>query len=967
MACANNQANLLPAKQVAKVRNQPARNKRRFDCLLHLKGSTFHLLYCGLPSTLLLSLLLIARPAIARERRVLHGHVPANLERLTPTDNLDGSNRLNLAIGLPIRNKPALSGLIVELYNPASPNYHHYLTPQEFAARFGPREQDYETLVEFANANGFSVTHRHPNRLLLDVNASVTDLQKAFHLNMKVYPHPTEARKFYAPDAEPSLDLAAPVVFIGGLNNFMLPHPMNLKTQPNADPNTGSAPNGGYMGNDFRNAYAPGVSLTGAGQTVALVQFDGFYQSDITGYEALAGLPQVSLQTVLLDGYDGTPSSSIGNVEVSLDIETIISMAPGISKIMLYEGGPDGIPEDILSQIANDNVAKQISSSWTWAAYDPNSEAIFLQFAAQGQTYFNATGDHDAFSGPIDLAPVDDPYVVQVGGTALTMSGLGEGYISEAVWNRGGGVGTSGGVSTTYSIPVWQLGLDMSANRGSTTMRNVPDVAMVADGVFVKCGNGSSGSFGGTSCAAPLWAGFTALMNQQAVGAGRPTVGFLNPVIYRIGANSTYTSCFHDVTIGNNTSSNSPSQFYATVGYDLCTGWGSPNGSNLINAIAGPPVLAPLLVADSFMLVTETCPNGSIDPGETVAVSVALRNLGLASTSNLVATLQATEGVVAPGGPQSYGSLNGGGEPVTRIFTFVANGICGGTNIAVFQLQDGASNLGILTFSFLLGQRTSVPVLSQNFDGVATPSLPAGWTVSWTGAGAAWATTSALSDTAPNSAFAPDPDAPSDNSLISAGFLVAGSSAQLTFHHSFYTETLYDGGALEISIGAGAFTDILAAGGSFLTNGYTQTISTCCGNPLGGRGAWSGSSGGFITTSATLPASAAGQPVRLRWRFCSDNEVGAIGWYIDSISVVDGVACCTSVPPLIESIARLNNSVLITWSSISNRDYRLQYRTNFSDIWTDVPGDVMASGPTTSKSDVIGLRTQRFYRVMLVQ
>ena len=309
-------------------------------------------------------------------------------------------------------------------------------------------------------------------------------------------------------------------------------------------------------------------------------------------------------------------------------------MAPGLSKILVYEAGPNGLAEDVLSQIANDNLAKQIGSSWTWST-GPSSEAIFQQFAAQGQTYFNATGDHDAFVGPITQAPADDPYVVLVGGTALNMNGAGESYLSETAWNRGSGIGSSGGISTTYAIPAWQQGLHMSSNHGSTTMRNVPDVAMVADSVYVKYGNGSSGTFAGTSCSTPLWAGFTALMNQQSVGAGRSTVGFINPAIYRLGTNDNYNSCFHDITAGNNTWSSSPTNFYAVGGYDLCTGWGTPAGTNLINAIAGPPLAGPLIVTNSLSILAETCPNGVLDPAKRLPSPLAFRTLASAALRTL--------------------------------------------------------------------------------------------------------------------------------------------------------------------------------------------------------------------------------------------------------------------------------------------------------------------------------------------
>jgi hypothetical protein len=874
---------------------------------------------------------------------------------------MPASSRLNLAIGLPLRNQPALSNLLIRLYDPSSPDYHHYLSPEQFTALFGPTDQDYQAVCDFAKAKGFTIIATYPNRLLLDVSASVQQIEKALHVNLRLYRHPTESRVFYAPDVEPSLDLVAPVRFIGGLDNFVLPQPMHLQpsSRPSPSPNVGSAPDGGYLGTDFRNAYVPGVPLTGAGQTVALLEFDGFYQSDITAYEDLAGLPHVPLQTVLLDGFEGTPASSTGNLEVSLDMEMVISMAPGISKLIVCEAGPNGLAEDVLSRMANDNLAKQISSSWNWSGYDPNSEAIFQQFAAQGQTYFNATGDIGAFVGPITRIPSDDPYVVQVGGTALTMNGSGAAYVSETAASF-----SSGGISTTYPMPAWQQGVSMSANLGSTTMRNVPDVAMAAAG-YVKYGNGASGSHSGTSFSAPLWAGFTALMNQQAVANGLPTVGFINPAIYHIGTNANYTSCFHDITVGNNTSGSSPGKFYAVAGYDLVTGWGSPSGSNLINVLSGPPLTGPVVTSNSFTLVGETCPNGAADPGETVVFSFGLKNIGIADTTNMVATLLSTGGVVSPSGPVTYGPLTVGGAAATRLFTFTASGNCGATNTATLRLQDGTANLGTVTFPFVLGNPGGPVVSSESFDGVSPPALPAGWTTSSSGAGAAWTTTSAQSDTSPNSAFAPDPPSPSDKSLFSPPFTIQGAAAQLTFRHRFSAETGYDGGALEISIAGGAFVDILAAGGSFVTNGYNRTISNCCGNPLGNRGAWSGDSGGFITTIVNLPAAATGQTNRLRWRFCSDASVGAIGWYVDTVSRTEGSTCCTENHPLIQSITRSYGQTLIGWASSSNRVYRLQYTTNVSTgAWNDVTGDILATGSTASKLDPDASSPGKFYRVI---
>jgi hypothetical protein len=172
-----------------------------------------------------------------------------------------------------------------------------------------------------------------------------------------------------------------------------------------------------------------------------------------------------------------------------------------------------------------------------------------------------------------------------------TMSGP---WSGETTWNEGlvdlgltdADVATGGGVSTNYALPVWQEGIDMTTNMGSTTMRDVPDVAMIAENVFIVYDNGVTTGGAGTSVSAPLWAGFTALVNQQAISAGRATIGFVNPAIYAIGKGAHYGADFHDITTGSNTNSGNPSLFYACAGYDLCTGWGSPAGQSLINDLA---------------------------------------------------------------------------------------------------------------------------------------------------------------------------------------------------------------------------------------------------------------------------------------------------------------------------------------------------------------------------------------------
>ncbi len=540
------------------------------------------------------------------KRHFVHGNTPAAVKRLRAMENLSTTNQLHLAIALPLRNQAELDALLKNIYNPASPSYHQYLTPAQFAEKFGPAKSDYQTLIKFAEKNGLKITGTHANRVVLDVAGSVADIEKTFQVKMQVYNHPKERRTFYSPDTEPSVDasMEVSILSISGLNNYSLPKPASLHITPARQPPVsptlaGSGPGGTFRGLDFRAAYVPNSPLNGTGQSVALLEFDGYYSNDIAAYEQTCSLPYVTLTNVPVRGGVKKPGSA--NDEVSLDIELAIAMAPNLSRVVVYEE-PVSIFNwpDILSQIADDDLAAQISCSW-FNPYspgpDPASEQLFQQMASQGQSFFSASGDADAFDGQIPF-PDDSPNVTIVGGTMLTTGAPLGPRLEETVWNQGGGIGTGGGVSTYYPIPSWQQGINtFLTNGGSTVARNIPDVALTAENIWIRTGNGSTETIGGTSCAAPLWAGFMALVNQQALAAGKPLAGFINPAIYEIGNDSFFNfQPFNDITMGNNTWTSSPNAFFAIPGYDLCTGFGTPNGTNLINALVNPD---PLIVVSN--------------------------------------------------------------------------------------------------------------------------------------------------------------------------------------------------------------------------------------------------------------------------------------------------------------------------------------------------------------------------------
>jgi subtilase family serine protease len=547
-----------------------------------------------------LALLLLSGSALtAAGLHVLHSRTHAAVAGLTPVGRLPAGTRLNLIIGLSNHHQAEFEQFLRDIYDPASTNFHRFVTSPEFMARFGPTEADFNAVADFARSRGLQVTDHYDERGAVYVTGSVSDIEKAFGVTLRLYQHPDEDRQFYAPDVEASVDASLPILDVSGLDNFVKPKPM-LHKKPDAAEHTssGSAPSGNYRGYDFRTAYAPGVSLTGSGQYVGLVELEGYYASDISTYESQAGLPSVSLVNPLGNSVDHSDTNGVA--ECSLDIEMAISMAPGLAGVYVFEGSSS---DQILGSMVTYTGIKQFSTSWGMGE-DATAEGYLQRMQAQGQSFFTASGDGLAYNTSMCGAipwPSDDPNLVTVGGTTLSMNGTAASYNSDVVWNSGffgandhwfancqsGWWGSGGGVSTTYGIPIWQQSVNMSGNGGSTSWRNVPDVACTANDVWVIYDSGLSGGFVGTSCASPLWAGFTALVNEQAANEGLPSVGFLAPVLYSIAQSSDYNSAFHDVTSGNNFWPDSPSQYSAEIGYDLCTGWGTPNGQGMIDALVG--------------------------------------------------------------------------------------------------------------------------------------------------------------------------------------------------------------------------------------------------------------------------------------------------------------------------------------------------------------------------------------------
>lgn len=879
--------------------------------------------------------------ALAPGIKTLHGHVPSIVAQLLSNGAPPPTNRLNLAIGLPLRDAKGLDDFLVQLCHPTDSNYQHYLTPDQFTEKFGPTQADYEAVVAFARQNRLTVRATHANRLLLDVSGSVADIEQAFHISLRTYPHPAEARDFYAPDSEPTVNANLPIIDISGLNNYILPHPKSLRTnlsysEAGVLPKSGSGTSGAYLGYDFRAAYIPGVSLTGAGQVVGLVEFDGFNPSDISAYEAAAGLPAVPTQTVLLDGFDGVPTMGPngGNQEVSLDIEMALCMAPGLAKIMVFEAGPNGLPNDILSAMAASNQVSQLSCSWGWGGGpSATTDNIFKQMAAQGQSFFQASGDSDAFTtgaysangvdNPmLNNAPSSCPYITVVGGTTLRTTGPGGSWLSESAWNwglyKGKDVGSSGGISSYYSIPSWQASVDMTSNRGSPAYRNIPDVALTADNVFVLYGNGNSGTVGGTSCAAPLWAGLTALMNQQSLSTGTSTVGFINPAIYALGKSTAYTTSFHDITTGNNTSSSSPTNFYAVSGYDLCTGWGTPAGQSLINAIAGLPGALGISPANGFTAAGTPGGPFTIDFG-----TILLTNSGATSLPwSLTITSSWLEASLSNGTLLPAGSTN-----VTVSLTAHASQLPVGTYRGSLNFTNLDSHVG-QTLPFVLAVLQS---LVQN-GGFETGDFT-GWTLM-------------------------------GNAVVTTPF-------GTTIYNNVETSTDYPLVVHSGNYGAFLGDNQLATLSQTLPTipGENYLLSFWLDNPTNGtiqqlRVDWIGGS----TTNALFSIS---NPPVFAWtnlqfivtardfntvlQFAEENDPAYFG--LDDINV-------THIPVLeFQSVSKSNDALSLTWDAATGLVYQVQYKTNLlQPNWFNLNKPIVASTGTLTIADSSSL-PQRFYRL----
>lgn len=524
--------------------------------------------------------------------QALSGYFTTEIANTPVVGPVPPSTVLSMAVALPVTDPTGLKTKAQQVSDPASPTFRQYISADTFASTYGALARDYTNVQTWASANGLSVTQMYPNRLLVDVTGPASAFERALFVNLE-YRLRADGTQFFAPDRDPSLTVTSTtpptaVLAVSGLSNFV----------PARRGFFGHGFQGSFWGTDFRDSYVAGCeNLTGAGQAIGLAAIGPFDPNDITSYETNSGLSTVQTKPVPTRGIglDMVSTTGTPDPEATLDVEMAISMAPQLSEVVVFEGG---LLTSILNAMATTktatgDVAKVLSSSIFppfGSTFFPNADGpavmqSLFEFELTGQSFDLVSGDLGFYTNFGGLDAADG--ITVVGGSDLTSGGAWFG---------------SGGGTTSFPQPFYQANMDWSLNKGAPNNRNVPDVSMDAVtanmfflGTSTSLGNNTPSNpgdiLGGTSVAAPLWAGFMAMANQQVQSLGLPAIGFANPALYAIARSPMHDLTWQDVndgTFNDDMAGAGPTGFQAVAGYDLVTGWGNPT-CNLINSLTRFP------------------------------------------------------------------------------------------------------------------------------------------------------------------------------------------------------------------------------------------------------------------------------------------------------------------------------------------------------------------------------------------
>ncbi len=613
----------------------------------------------------------------------LRGNVPPRARLAADLGPVSPDTSLAVTFHLNRHNRKGMDDLVKRIYTPGDSLYHRFLSVDERTNLFAPSSQEALTVARYAQAQGFIVVDIAPDRSTVQVSGKVSQIHKAFGVNLRKY-HDRAAfhGDFFAPDRDPQIPESVVKLLSGidGLTDANRPRP-SLKS----DPSSWWPFSKGFPAAFIRTVYGlnglklNGTPLNGKGQTVALVEFgdldttnlDGYIAYNAKGYDPTDGISngtQISLKKPSIVKIGSAPLNDVQG-EAELDLNMLVALADGLSTIYVYEGNDVAT---VFNKVKNDNKTKIVSYSYGskeihyGASSLESLNTIFEEMALQGQNVFASSGDQgdyipdDPHGTPHSYektveVPADSPYVTGVGGTLIGFNAMTYGWSSETTWNNNANSATGGGVSTHFPIPWYQqdyLGInpgsinsDMLGTNAMSHYRSVPDVALNARH-FYSYSKGSGGPVGGTSASAPLWAAFTALVNQGRAILGEDSIGFLNPVLYRLASNSTtYAKDFHDISdYSNNANYVTTDGYQAVAGYDAATGLGSFVGKNL---------LSDLLLADHAWSIGLKASTPSIPLTSSIEVGSGT-DINFTATLSQAAPVETTVGLYGSGKDHTY-------------------------------------------------------------------------------------------------------------------------------------------------------------------------------------------------------------------------------------------------------------------------------------------------------------------------
>ena len=664
-----------------------------------------------------------------------------DLGRLDPSEKI---GFVTLGLRRPGAQQAALERLLQELQDPGSPNYHHWLTPEEFGERFGASANDLAQVTAWLKSQGLTIEDTARGRNWIIFSGTASQVEQAFHTELHRYE--VEGERHFAIASDPSVPAALAPLVLGfrGLDDFRpkAGHP-NPKFNPPTDPsNHVLVPGDIATIYDLGPLYAQGID--GSGQTVAVVGASEVYGGDLSLFRSSTNLPAVQIQSVF---YGAKPGINGAQGEADIDLEWVGAVAPNAAIIFVQAQDPFVAAQYAIDQ----NYAPVLSTSFSFCEADASgfapeiTEALAQQANTQGITWLVATGDQasaacDRTNSGMPAAatqglsvnyPATLPEVTAVGGTMFDEGGgnywasqnnpdgsSALSYIPEAAWNETAVVGTiagsTGGPSTLFAKPAWQSGPGVP-NDGA---RDVPDVALASaaqhDPYLIFTNNGTIQFDGGTSVATPVFAGMVVLLNQYLVSKGvqsQAGLGNINPNLYRLAQSTPHA--FHDITQGNNivpcdsgTGCRGGFMGYsAGPGYDLVTGLGSVDARNLITEWTAPAAT-----------------------GATVTVTANPTSLTVAGTTTLTATVRATSGSVTPTGSVSFvfgsatlgsATLEGSGNTATASIVIYGSQLSVGSDsiTAVYagnSALNGGSGSVALNVTLPVGAAAVVPSFAPN-------------------------------------------------------------------------------------------------------------------------------------------------------------------------------------------------------------------------------------------------------------